>query len=428
MNYRIVTMGCKVNQHESQQMSELLRQNGFSLADDNGTADIVIINSCTVTATADQKTRQILHRERRNNPDAVICLTGCMPQAFPNRAEELSEADIYIGNANRSRIIEYINAYLENHHQVTEIVAHSKDFESLATITHLDRRTRGYIKIEDGCDRFCAYCIIPYARGRVRSRSIESIKEEAKALSQNCREVVLVGINLSAYGKELGLTLADAVDAVAEIDGIDRIRLGSMEPDMLDDVLIERLAGQSKLCPQFHISLQSGCDATLKRMNRHYTSDDYRCLVRKLRESFDHPSITTDVMVGFAGETHEEFEQSYAFVKEIGFARTHCFVYSRREGTVAYNMPNQVEPAAAAGRSARMIALSNKSEQEFLSSMIGRRVTVLVERPAGDDEWEGYSENYVPVRVHTPCTGGELVTAEIFGVSDGCCSADRVDD
>ena len=427
MKFRISTLGCKVNQYESQRMEDMLTAAGFEPAAPDELPDIYVINSCNVTSTADQKTRQQLHRARRENPAAVVVLCGCMSQAFPEKSAALEDVDIVIGNANRERLPELILRYIEDHMRVCEVVPHSAEYNERGCVTRLGDRARAYIKIEDGCNRFCSYCIIPYATGRVRSRSLESITAEARELAKSFREVVLVGINLSSYGQDCGLTLADAVDAAAKPDGIARVRLGSLEPDLMDDATLDRLAKQTKFCPQFHIAIQSGCDATLRRMNRHYTCAEFEDLVSRIRARFDNASITTDVMVGFAGETDEEFEQTMSFVRRIGFARAHCFVYSRREGTRAYDMPDQISPPVAAGRSARMIALCNESENAFLNSQTGREVEVLIERETADGQWEGYSENYTPVRIFAECRRGEIVRARIYAVEDGVCNAERTE-
>lgn len=413
MKVFVYTLGCKVNQYESQQMEENLKEVGYDTADKNESADIYIINSCAVTATAVQKTRQTIGRIRRDHPDAVVCLTGCVPQAFPTGGCEGCSADIIIGNSNRGELPEYIAEYLRTKTPIIRIEPHTKDSGLSGTVSGLGERTRAYIKIEDGCNRFCSYCIIPYARGRVRSRELSDIVAEAKALSPSYREVVLVGINLSAYGSDIGLTLLDAVNAIAEIDGIDRIRLGSMEPDLLTPDVLAGLAACKKFCPQFHISLQSGCDETLKRMNRHYTSDEYYKLVCDIRCAFDNPSITTDVMCGFAGETDDEFESSLAFVKKIGFAKIHCFVYSRRRGTRAYDMENQVKPEVSSVRMARLLETAESSECSFFDSQIGTISKVLVERPVGDGFVEGYTENYTPVRIKGDIQKGCIIDVKI---------------
>ena len=335
MNFNILTLGCKVNQYESQAMREELLHNGFTLSEDKERADVTVINTCTVTSVSDAKNRKLIHRVRRQNPDGIIVLTGCMPQAFPDDTESFEACDIVLGNRERGRLVPAIREFMQSRLQMIEIPAHMDRgavFENLS-VSSFGEHTRAFIKIEDGCNRFCSYCIIPYARGRVRSKPLEELKKELVTVAgSGYREVVLVGINLSAYGQGEDFDLADAVDAVCETEGVERVRLGSFEPEMMYDTLIKRFSKQEKFCPQFHLSLQSGCDETLKRMRRQYDTDEYMRIVEDLRANFDNPSITTDVMVGFAGETDDEFEQSLAFVRKVGFSKTHVFPYSRRRG------------------------------------------------------------------------------------------------
>lgn len=431
MKFSIVTLGCKVNQHESQQMREQLLRCGMTEAGEGESTDVVIINSCTVTATADQKTRQLVRRARRQQPDAVICLTGCVPQASPEQGEALTEADVVMGNSNRERLCDNIMAFIANHERVVDITPHNERSGLDGGVADFAQRTRACIKIEDGCNRFCAYCVIPYARGRVRSRKPEEIREEAKLLSRRCAELVLVGINLSAYGQDCGLTLADAVREIASIDGVRRIRLGSLEPDLLTPELLGYLASEPKFCPQFHMSVQSGCDATLARMGRRYDTAEYLRLVGEIRKRFDNPTITTDIMVGFPGETDEEFAETMDFVRKVGFSRAHCFIYSRRPGTRAAEMPEQVKPETAAKRSAELIKATNESAEAFMRSQIGREAEVMIERTAADGCLEGYSENYTLVHVRIPegcCTpqSGTIARVRIDSVEKGVCIAELV--
>lgn len=397
LRFYISTLGCKVNQHESQLMAAGLTEMGMIRQNDPEGADVCVINSCTVTATADQKTRQTLHRLRRMNPDAIICMTGCVPQACPEKADALTDADIIIGNSNREVLREHIIRFIGERQRIIDIQPHTPRSGLTGGIADFGERTRAYIKIEDGCNRFCAYCMIPYARGRVRSRSLADIGNEAAALAQSCSEVVLVGINLSAYGQDCGLSLADAVRTVAAVPGIERIRLGSVEPDLLTPELFELLAAEPKFCPQFHMSIQSGCDGTLERMRRRYDTTDYTRLVEAIRARFDNPSITTDIMVGFPGETGEEFAASLAYFRSVGYARAHCFAYSPREGTVAAAMPEQIDAREKNRRAAVMLEAATQSTREFLSTQIGTTAQVLAERQLPDGRWEGYSKNYTHV-------------------------------
>lgn len=427
MKVSAITLGCKVNQYESQAMLAQLASSGFSVCQAGETADIVLINSCTVTAASDHKVRQTLHRARKNNPNAVIVLTGCMPQAFPEAAQALEDADVVLGNSNRSALAEDILRYLSTRQRIIDIVPHEngEKFESMQVGSFYER-TRAFVKIQDGCNRFCSYCIIPYARGRIRSKPLEELKEELAHLGQNgYREVVLTGINLSAYGQELGLHLCDAVEAACAVPEIQRVRLGSLEPEQLQDDVIARLAKQEKLCPQFHLSLQSGCDATLRRMNRHYDTAEYRRIVNTLREVFPNAAITTDIMVGFAGETEEEFAASLAFAKEIAFAKVHVFAYSRRPGTVAYNMPGQVSNAEKEKRSRAMIETTEATRRAFMEQQVGRIEPVLLEQQAEPGVWEGYTPNYTPVHFSSEeDLAGKILSLKLTGCGEDFCTGE----
>lgn len=401
MNFNIVTLGCKVNQYESQAMREDMLSNGFLLSDDKEKADITIINSCTVTSVSDSKNRKIISRIRRLNPNGIIILTGCMPQAFPENADNFNNCDIVLGNAKRSELIPSIQKFIDEKVRYVHITAHpnsNEKYENL-NVSSLGEHTRAFIKIEDGCNNFCSYCIIPYARGRVRSKSLSDLRTELETVAANgYKEIVLVGINLSAYGLNEDFNLADAVECACSIDGIERVRLGSIEPQQMDKDLINRLAAQPKFCPQFHLSLQSGCDKTLKLMNRHYSTEDYLRIVDNLRHSFDNPSITTDVMVGFAGESEDDFKNSMAFVKKIGFAKVHVFPYSQRQGTVAAAAPDQISPQIKELRAKQMGKLVEESRSEFLQTQIGRKESILVER-LRHGFLEGYTKNYTPIHI-----------------------------
>ena len=424
MNVKFITLGCKVNQVESEAMREALLAGGFQEAAEGQTADVVVVNSCTVTAVSDQKARQALRREKKRNPGAVAVLTGCWPQAFPQEAEDFLEADIVLGTTRRAALLPKILEYLSTKQRIVDIAPHEKGekFEKL-TISAMHGRTRAFLKIEDGCDRFCSYCIIPYARGRVRSKPLEDIKTEAALLGDHgYREVVLTGINLPAYGKDLGLHLCDAVEAACAAPGIARVRLGSLEPEQLTPEVIARMAKQEKLCPQFHLSLQSGCDATLKRMNRHYTTAEYRQIVRNLRQAFPNCAITTDIMVGFAGETEEEFAASLAFAKEIAFAKVHVFAYSRRPGTRAYDMPGQVTNKVKEERSRQMIAATLATQRDFFAAQVGRVEEVLFEQEREKNVYEGYTRNYTPVRAASAVPlQGQVLPVEITQALEDCC-------
>ena len=420
------TLGCKVNQYETEAMRGLMAAAGFETGDYTpgdtlGENAVVVINSCTVTGESDRKLRQLLRRCRRDNPDCILVLTGCMPQAFPAAAEALHEADIVLGNAARSVLPERVNQFCTLGQRIVDVSAHKGEIERMS-IRGFEGHTRAFVKIEDGCDRFCSYCIIPYARGRVRSRTPEDIRAELAGLAEKgYTEVVLVGINLTAYGSEQGLTLADAVETACAVPGIRRVRLGSLEPDHMTPELIRRLAAQEKLCPQFHLSLQSGCDDTLRRMNRHYTSAEYAAVCAELREAFPHCALTTDVMVGFAGETEEEFARSLAFVEQIAFARVHVFAYSRRPGTKAAELPGQVSAAVKTERSHRMASAAADSAARYHAEWVGQTVEVLAETEHEDGTVDGYTPQYVPVRIRGGAVSGDIVNVRIDGAdAQGC--------
>lgn len=421
MKAAFYTLGCKVNQYESQALSELLAENGYEIVDSRQQADIYIINSCTVTAAADQKTRQSVRRFKRSHPESVVVLTGCMPQAYPKVAHSLPEADIIIGNKNSERLISMLDSFAKFGKQIVSISEHENgEVFSGQPITCFDERTRAYVKIQDGCNRFCSYCIIPTSRGRVRSKPIEKIKEEIGNIAANgFSEVVLVGINLSSYGQDLGIGFPEAVKAACRVQGIKRVRLGSIEPDHLTDEVIEELASLKKLCPQFHLSLQSGCDKTLKAMNRHYTADEYRSICRKLRESFPDCTLTTDVMVGFAGETDADFNESLDFVKEIGFEKIHVFPYSVRKGTRAENFGGQIDKATKEKRCHIMLTQAENMRRAFFASQKGKTVSVLLESRTDGGCIYGHTPNYTPVKVKTNAElAGQIRDVRIIGVGD----------
>ena len=424
MKAYILTLGCKVNQYESQAMLEELCRSGFAPAETEEEADVVILNSCTVTAASDQKMRKLLHRARRKNPQALLVLTGCMPQAFPEEAAKLPEPDLVLGTSNRKELVPSVLKALENRRREVKIRPYTgKDsFESLQ-IHSFQERTRAFLKIQDGCNRFCSYCIMPYSRGRVRSKPLEELTREARTLAASgYREIVLTGINLSCYGQDSGLGLWDAVEAVCGLPEVERVRLGSLEPEQMELPVLERLARQEKLCPQFHLSLQSGCDATLKRMNRHYTAAEYESIVNNIRGVFDNPSVTTDMMVGFAGETPEDFEESLNFARKIGFAKVHVFAYSRRPGTAADRMPGQVPNKVKEERSRRLIEATNEARRRFLLTQVGRTEPVLFESKRLEDYYEGYTANYTPVHVQSPIPlFGKILPVKILEAGEDFC-------
>ena len=417
------TLGCKVNLNETGALEQLFRANGFTIAQEGEAADVFIVNSCTVTNFGDQKSRKWLRRKKRENPGAVTVLTGCYPQAFPEEAAQFTEADLVCGNGDRKAILDNVQKLLDGHERIVAIAPHQRgeQFEELP-VERFETHTRAFIKVEDGCNRQCAYCVIPRARGPVRSRSEISILEELRRLAASgyC-EVVLTAISLPSYGKDTGTGLAELVEHAAAVAGIERIRLGSLDPDMLTDDDIRRLAAVPKLCPQFHLSLQSGSSKTLRAMRRPYTTEQYAAVAAKLREAFgeENVSITTDVIVGFPGETEQDFEDSMAFVAGQRFLKVHVFPYSRREGTPAFDFPNQVPEHEKESRSRRMTAAVEKVRAELAHAAQGRTAQVLLETPLSSTLFTGYTKQYLPVVVNAPGNkSGEIVTVTL-GEWDG---------
>ncbi len=429
MKFITVTLGCKVNQYESNVLRASFEKEGFEYTDKHQTPDLIIVNSCTVTAESDRKTRQTVRKMRRSYPDSIIVLTGCMPQASHKKGEDMLEADIVTGNRSNDKILLLVKEYIAKRQRCVFFEEHEKDEEfSCSTVTDFYEKTRAFLKIEDGCENYCTYCIIPKARGIVRSKPLDVIKSEALALAEKgYKEIVLVGINLSAYGRGTTYDLCDAVYTVSDIDGIERIRLGSVEPDLMTDEFMKKLSANKKFCPQFHLSLQSGCDETLKRMNRHYNTAFYRDLVNRIRSNFVNPSITTDIMVGFAGETDDEFEQNRRFAGEIGFARAHVFVYSKREGTFAATLKDQVSDDKKSLRAKLMSETVKKTEKEFLESQVGLVCPVLFETRQKDKTYEGYTENYTQVVVKSDCSiEGRILNVKITEAKDTYCLGELI--
>lgn len=408
-------LGCKVNAYETEAMQELLEKNGYEIVPFHDLADVYVINTCSVTNMADRKSRQMIHRARKQNPDAVIVAAGCYVQAQADMGELDENIDIVIGNNKKKDLIRLLEEYFKEDisEQMQEVIDinHTFEYESL----HLSRtaeHTRAYLKVQDGCNQFCTYCIIPYARGRVRSRKKEDVVEEVRTLAEHgYQEVVLTGIHLSSYGLEWKDEngkqtegLLDLIRAVHGVEGIKRIRLGSLEPRIVTEEFAKELACLPKICPHFHLSLQSGCDATLKRMNRRYTSSEYAEKCELLRKYFPNPALTTDVIVGFPGETEEEFKESYDFVDSIDFYETHIFKYSRREGTKAAVMPDQVDEQIKAKRSAQLIELGEKKRAAYEQSFQGKEVEVLVEEDLelnGKEVQIGHTKEYMKIALET---------------------------
>ena len=411
-------LGCKVNAYETEAMQELLEEHGYEIVPFKEGADIYIINTCTVTNMADRKSRQMLHRARKMNPHAIVVACGCYVQA---KADELDECiDIVVGNNRKKDIIEILKEYergREGSCQEMVDINHTKEYEEMH-LTRTAEHTRAYIKVQDGCNQFCSYCIIPYARGRVRSRDHESVLREVQGLASNgYKEVVLTGIHLSSYGMDTGDHLLNLILDIHEVPGIQRIRLGSLEPRIITEEFARTLASLPKMCPHFHLSLQSGCDATLKRMNRRYTAEEYyeKCVL--LRKYFYNPALTTDVIVGFPGETEEEFAQSKAFVDKVNFYETHVFKYSRREGTLAAKMENQVPETVKTVRSNELLELSRRKQRNYEEALIGTTQEVLMEEEIlheGEKYQVGHTKEYVKIgRKTTENLTNQLVNVEI---------------
>ena len=405
------TLGCKVNSYETQAILEQFRQNGFEIVPFQEKADVYIVNTCSVTAEAARKSRQMLHRCKKVSPDSLVAACGCYAQEV--REELLADpaVDLVAGNNEKSRLLEMVRVLLEQKERQKEQtprllyqdMTHCTVYEE-QSITNQGDHVRAYVKIQDGCDRFCSYCIIPYLRGRSRSRKSEEILQEAGVLAENgYKEIVLTGIDLSDY-KEDDLTLADIVVQVGQVEGIERVRISSLEERVISDVFLQKLASCPAFCPHFHLSLQSGCDRTLKRMNRHYTAEEYLSAVRLIRQYFPDAAITTDVIVGFPGESEEDFEDSKRMVMQAAFSELHVFPFSRRKGTKADQMPEQLTRAKKAERVASMLEAGERMQREYLASFLGKELSVLVEEEItvdGEKYQAGFSRNYLKCLIHT---------------------------
>ncbi len=425
MTFSVFTLGCKVNSCESAAIIDSMISAGFERAEPQQVADVHIINSCAVTGMSVKKARQLISRCKKEQPESIVILCGCFPQSYPGDASQ-TEADIIIGNAAKADIPFLLNEYLETGGKTVYLNPLPRTFDMRCAGADLDR-TRAFIKIEDGCDRFCAYCIIPTARGRVRSMPLADVTRQAElAAESGHKEVVLTGINLSCYGEDIGATLGDAVKA-ADVESIERIRLGSLEPEMVTDEEIAKFLEVKKLCPHFHLSLQSGSDRVLRLMKRRYDTALYEEVCRKLREKFPDCSITTDIMVGFAGETDEDFEESMAFAEKIGFAKVHVFPYSIRKGTLAAMRSEQVLPHIKSERAKRMTELSARLEQDHLEQQKGREVRVLIEKPQSDEYSNGFTESYIQVRIYGEALPRHsLQTVRITDVAEHYCIAETI--
>ena len=399
------TLGCKVNQYETEAMLELFEKEGYEKAETEDYADVYVINTCTVTHMSDRKSRQYIRRMKKKNPDAIIAVVGCYSQVSPEEILSIDEVNLVMGTNDRKKIVEEVKK-IDASRKVSTVddIMKVKAFEEIE-INKTNGKTRAFLKIQDGCDRYCSYCIIPYARGRVRSRDLESIVKEVENLAANgYKEVVLTGIHVASYGKDIKETdikLLDVIKQINDIEGIERIRLSSVEPILFTDEFVEAVSAMDKVCPHYHLSLQSGCDETLKRMKRRYTTEEYKAIVDRLRAAIPNVSITTDVIVGFPGETNEEFDKTYEFLKDIELTHMHVFKYSPRKGTPAATMENQVDPSTKHDRSEKLLQLNEENFNKFGQKMLDKEFNVLFEQKVGDNKYEGLTENYVKVIVES---------------------------
>ena len=407
MKAALHNLGCKVNAYETEAMQQILEEAGYEIVPFSEYADVYVINTCSVTNMADRKSRQMLHRAKKQNPDAIVVGAGCYVQTKEAQALVDESIDIVIGNNKKHELVSLLQEY-EASHRKTACVAdinHEKQAYEELSLSRTAEHTRAFIKVQDGCNQFCTYCIIPFARGRVRSRELPDVLQEIRTLAKSgYREVVLTGIHLSSYGVDNGESLLHLIEAVHELEGIERIRLGSLEPRIVTDAFAKRLSELPKICPHFHLSLQSGCDTVLSRMNRRYDTAEYEVGCALLRRYFEHPAITTDVIVGFPGETDEEFETTERYLERIHFYEMHIFQYSRREGTKAAAMPDQVPEAVKKERSEKLLALGHRMSEEFRRYYLDRQVTALLEEEFfhdGKRYYTGYTKEYVKVAVET---------------------------
>ncbi|SHG72560.1 tRNA (N(6)-L-threonylcarbamoyladenosine(37)-C(2))-methylthiotransferase MtaB [Asaccharospora irregularis] len=417
------TLGCKVNQYETEAMLELFEKDGYEQVDSEEYADVYVINTCTVTHMSDRKSRQYIRRVKRKNPDAVIAVVGCYSQVSPEEILEIEEVNLVMGTNDRRKIVEEVKKIDATKKASTvDDIMKVKAFEEIE-ISQTNGKTRAFMKIQDGCDRYCTYCIIPYARGRVRSRDLDSIISEVEKLVDNgYKEVVLTGIHIASYGKDLRdseIKLLDIIKEINKVEGIERIRLSSVEPILFTDEFVSEVSKMKKVCPHYHLSLQSGCDETLKRMNRRYTTQEYKQIVDRLRENIPNVAITTDVIVGFPGETNEEFQKTYEFLKEIELSQMHIFKYSPRKGTPAATMENQVDPQMKHFRSEKLINLAKENFNKFTNKFIGQDLEVLFEQNIGNNRYEGLTPNYIRVVVESDKDiRGEIKKVKINGIKD----------
>ena len=415
-----VTLGCKVNQYETNAMTQKFIENGYKILEHHEKADIYIINTCTVTNMSDRKSRHMLRKMKEQNQEAIIVAVGCYAQVAKEEIEKIPEIDLVLGNNEKVKIVELVEKYLKTHKKQATLddVMHSTEFSDFGDITYTEK-TRAVIKIQDGCDRFCSYCIIPYARGRVRSRKPENIISEiTKIAKEGIKEIVITGIHIASYGKDFkdGYKLIDLLEELNKIEGIERIRLGSLEPLLITDEFLERLSKLPKICHHFHLSLQSACNDTLKRMNRRYTIEQFIEITKKLRKVYDDVMLTTDIIVGFPGETDEEFNKTYEMLKKIKFYKTHVFPYSPRKGTKAAIMPQQINGKIKEERSKRLIELSNKYQKEYNEKYLSKNVDILFEE-CKDGIYKGHTGNYILAHCKTNNNlENKIIKAKCIGI------------
>lgn len=399
------SLGCKVNQYETNAMAQKFIKHGYEVVEFDEYADVYIVNTCTVTNVADRKSRQMLRRAKEINKDATLVACGCYAQVAKEELKKIPEIDLIIGNNEKNDIIQIVENHIaqKGAEDLVSDVMYKLDYVELGTTTYTEK-TRAVIKVQDGCDRFCSYCLIPYARGHIRSRKIENVIEEIKkVVEEGINEVVITGIHIASYGRDFkgeNIGLIDLLEEINKIQGLHRIRLGSIEPTIITDEFVERLSKLDKICDHFHLSLQSGCTETLKRMNRRYTTEEFRDVTKRLRSKFPNAALTTDIIVGFPGETDDEFNTTYEFLKEIAFYKMHIFKYSQRKGTKAAVMPNQIDGKIKEERSKKLIELSNENEYNYNKKYIGKQVEVLFEEREGE-YLKGHTTNYIVVKHKT---------------------------
>ncbi|MEF9953195.1 MAG: tRNA (N(6)-L-threonylcarbamoyladenosine(37)-C(2))-methylthiotransferase MtaB [Clostridium sp.] len=397
----LYTLGCRVNQYETESITESFTKKGYEVVDFEGYADVYVINTCTVTNIGDKKSRKMLRKAKKTNPESVVVAAGCYAQVSPDEISSIEEVDVVVGTSDKSKIVDFVEEFIstnEKKNYVNNIMS-VREFEEMDIDEYQDK-TRAFLKIQDGCDRYCSYCLIPYARGPVRSRPLDNIVSQVRSLVANgFKEVILSGIHISSYGKDLKThNLVDVVEVLSKTIGLERIRIGSIEPMFFSEGVLERLKNVKSFCPHFHLSLQSGCDETLKRMNRRYTTEEYKDVVNRIRETFEDASITTDIIAGFPGETDQEFEETYRFLSDIKLAKMHIFKYSERKGTKAEQLDGKVNPIVKEERSKALIELDGKNEREYMEKYLGKTMNVLFEE-AHNGVYTGYTVNYLKVIV-----------------------------